>query len=358
MASSRAADPIITLWSQVLRLSTAQQFDLFVRLGEYLNDRPAKATPIYTEAQARVRALGDLRLVCAGLERDPALGITVREYDEVASRDGLMLSGAVVRAFNGWENAKAALRGDAIPLTPRQSAKRRWSRRGQGASRPERLAVVREFLASKPPEVTKPAFDDWARAENAKRASSAPQLVLSSAIQRGCSLRWPAILAAAGGEQPLTLTDADYPIFIPISMASILTGDSQAIGVRRGFPLPVADSGYCRLWLRDDVLAYRDGTPVPERALFSMQADLVFTADLAALLGRPAAWVRKLVRTEAWEQGRIPKPCTVITGVAIVWWRSEVDRFVEASAQSAAPAVGPLPDKRPDQGAKQAKYSG
>lgn len=265
MTSPRDDDPIGSLWYRVVRLPPAQQLDLFARLGDYLDDRPAKPSPLYANAKARARALNDLRRVCAELRRDPKMGITTREYDVVARRNGLLLSGAVVRAYNGWENAEAVLMGEQIPRTPQQNANRRAARRWH--TRAERLEMVRRFLQSGASDLSRRAYNDWADAENAKGDSGAERLVCANAIQQGSGgLRWPEIIGAARLCEPVALPDAAYPLFVSIGMVASLTGESQLVERRREFPQPVADSGNGRVWLRDDIIAYRDNDAVPKRA--------------------------------------------------------------------------------------------
>lgn len=310
----------------MVRLPPAQQIDLFARLGEYLDERPAKSTPVYANARAQARALADLRRVCAELGRDPKTGITAREYDALAKRDGLMRAGAVLRAYNGWENAEAVLMGETIPRTPQQNAKQRNARRGH--SRSERLAMVRKFLASNPSETTLRAYDEWAVDENAKRESGDPWLLTSGSIRfQSGGLRWSEVLATDRGEEVPALAESEYPFLITKSMVASLTHSSRDITCRQDFPVPVATSSNCRLWLRDDILAYCAGKPVPARKSFSMQTDVLFTQDLAARLGVGTNRVARLVHTQEWLRGKIPEPCATAKDAAIVWWRSDVDRF-------------------------------
>jgi hypothetical protein len=329
MTSPRDADPIGSLWRQVVRLPPAQQLDLFARLGDYLDDRPAKLTALYVNAKARARALADLRRVCADLGRDPKIGITVREYDAIAKRDGLMLSGTVLRAYNGWENAEAVLRGEEIPRTPQQMARLREARQ-QGHTREERFAMIREFLASSPPKTTRCAYDEWAVEANAKRQAGDPLLVTSAAIARQSGGGgWPALVALARGENAPALAEAEYPLFISVGLVASLLGSSQVVADREDFPRPVARSSYCRIWLRDEVIAYRDGKRFDLRPSFWMQRDLLFTRDIAARLGLAERSVRRRVQQQDWLRGRIPEPCAESEHVVIVWWRRDVESFFE-----------------------------
>ncbi len=98
--------------------------------------------------------------------------------------------------------------------------------------------------------------------------------------------------------------------------------------------------GRCNLWLRDDVLAYRDEKSVEDRPPYWMQSDLLFTKDVAKRMGVSAARIARLVRNQEWLRGRIPEPCVVGIRVVTVWWRHDVERFLEELGAAASDHSG------------------
>lgn len=322
------SDPLRTIWRRVVDLPPREQLELYVRLRDYLG-QVAPRSALDDELTTRRQADEHLRRACVELGRAPSDRLTVKDYDEVAQRLSLMPAQAVGRAFGSWNTALEVLAGRRMPQTARQIAVRRAAPRG--TDRSEHLQMLRGFLATEPRAPTMAAYRDWALEQNRRRTPvGEPRLLPAAIIARGGGLSWSELIARARGAEPEESTRESYPIFVALRQVARITNEAYTVVYRRGFPRPVAFSGHAQFWRRDDVFAYCDGGVIPEAEAFALQDELIFTADIARLLGVTTRVVATRVRRQGWQRGLLPEPCAVIPNVQSVWWRKDVAAWIAA----------------------------
>jgi predicted DNA-binding transcriptional regulator AlpA len=322
------SDPLRSIWRRVVDLPPKEQLELYVRLRDYLGEL-APRSALDDQLGTRRQAGEHLRRACVELGRAPSDRLTVKDYDEIAQRLSLMPAQAVGRAFGSWKTAREVLAGRRMPQTARQIAVRRGAPRG--TDRSEHLKMLRGFLATEPRAPTMAAYRDWALEQNRRSTpGDEPRLLPAAILARSRGLRWTELVTLARGQASDAPVAESYPIFVALRQVARITGEAYTAVYRRGFPRPVAFSGHAQFWRRDDVFAYRDGRLIAEAEAFALQEELLFTADIAGLLGVTSSAVATRVRRHGWQRGLLPEPCAVIPNVQSVWWRKDVAAWIAA----------------------------
>jgi predicted DNA-binding transcriptional regulator AlpA len=333
-------DPLRSVWRRVVNLPPGEQLELYVRLRDYLGEL-APRSALDEELETRRQANEHLRRACAELGRAPSDRLTVKDYDEIAQRLSLMSAQAVGRAFGSWKTALEVLAGRRMPQTARQIEERRGAPRG--TDRSEHLKMLREFLATRPRAPTMAAYRYWALEQNRTLTpGEEPRLLPASILARSRGLRWAELVALARGQASDAPVAESYSIFVALRQVARITGEAYTVVYRRGFPRPVAFSGHAQFWRRDDIFAYRDGRMIPEAEAFALQEELLFTADIARLLGMTTRVVATCVRRQGWQRGLLPEPCAVIPNVQSVWWRARVEEWLASRPENGS-AFNPSP---------------
>jgi predicted DNA-binding transcriptional regulator AlpA len=338
------SDPLRSIWRRVVDLSPREQLELYVRLRDYLGEL-APRSALDDELGTRRQADEHLRRACAELGRAPSDRLTVKDYDEVAQRLSLMPAQAVGRAFGSWKTALEVLAGRRMPQTARQIDARRGAPRG--TDRGEHLKMLGEFLATGPRAPTMAAYRNWALEHNRRLApGDEPRLLPAAILARSGGLRWSELVALACGQASDGPVAESYPIFVALRQVARITGAAYTVVYRRGFPRPVAFSGHAQFWRRDEVFAYRDGGVIPGAEAFALQEELLFTADIARMLGVTSSAVATHVRRQGWQRGLLPEPCSVIPNVQSVWWRAEAEKWLASRPTNGLPLTTARQHKR------------
>ena len=84
--------------------------------------------------------------------------------------------------------------------------------------------------------------------------------------------------------------------------------------------------GGSKAYVLEDLLAYRDGKPFPQRQEGSFQQSLVEMSEVAADLKVTIGTARTYVNRELWHL--IPKPAGRV-GQSRYWWRAEFEAWVK-----------------------------
>ncbi len=139
------------------------------------------------------------------------------------------------------------------------------------------------------------------QAEARQPASPSPTLphALSGTITTGLGLCWSECLRVARGEVALAearpkhvrrRTEGGGPDDL-VSLAGIrllfaLTPEqAEYLANRSGFPVPVLVVGANRMWIRSDVVAFKEGRPFPAREENELRERYYVASEVAALLG-------------------------------------------------------------------------
>jgi hypothetical protein len=323
----------------------------------------------------RAEALDDLAAAARELGVPPGEWPGVEEYQRVAKQLGLRYSSQqIIRRWDYWDDAGAALVGKRISETPKQRAIRRVSS-GRRRTHEEYLAGLRDWLAPTPASRTEDDYDAWANAENARRGPALLPYVGASAVQQGLALSWRWALAVASHELELPeaqqryldeLIEAAGPLALvgTVGVALILgvgLSYAQELTRRPGFPAPAAQLGRVRAWYRTDVESHHAGKPAPKRSAGELNDRLMASAEVREPLGlRADAFIAAIHRRHF---HRVPPPAGSVSQTHY-WLRENVEQWMaehpERLAENRRRRQGSRanrPAKSPPTGAERTKKS-
>jgi predicted DNA-binding transcriptional regulator AlpA len=329
-------DPMISAKAQRLLnavladLPRAEQLALFARLRAYLGEGVGAENDLDRLLERQTLALTCLGRVYRHLSRPRAERLMVREYEALVAELELPMSrSAVVRAWASWDNAVDAFRGEPIRLTPRQRESRRQASRTV-VDQAELLLPLKCFLESNPSRVDSPAYNAFAKEWNRRRLPREPHAYASTRLQNG-GWGFAQLVAQARGEPPAEPPDDRYPELVSSGLATRLARLPTRTSVRsKPFPHPVAVVATRRLWLRDEVIAFRDRQPWPKHEPLWMQDELLGPEELARATGLSRAMVSNRMKDRTWEFGQLPVPwiTDLPQSLPFIWRRSDVDAWL------------------------------
>jgi predicted DNA-binding transcriptional regulator AlpA len=316
-------------------LPRRDQLALFAQLRAYLGDEDlGREDPHDTQIEAQKLVIECLERAAVYHKLNVATEVlTAAHYREAKRALDLPLGlTQVIRVCGRWRAAQAIVRGNWIPETARQQRLRaRLYRRRRSDA--DYLDGPRAFLATAPRPAGVRAYDAWVR-EQRQKGTMWPG---SATIRKQLGRPWSEILAAAPSGQFPALDEQTLPEFIPAATAARILGLTDATLLKNPtYPTHVLMGGNAVLYLSEDILAFREGRPVPKRNAASYQARYLRADELAQMLGfsNPES-VYQLLSRKLYHL--IPKPSIRVPGVAVLWLRSDVERFIpQREARGAA----------------------
>lgn len=268
----------------------------------------------------------------------PAGGVpTVHQYDPTARDLGLLSSQQIIRAFGRWSNATRALRGERMPETPEQRA-RRLGTTGKQRSHEDYLTGVRLWLDSSAESDALKSYDMFVDAYNKERDEGELPLVRGNSIRAAFGLSWTEILSVVRGETELAAAvearrdrarrEAGSIGLIGNQGVALLLGHvstaTPQLVKEPGFPTAVARVGKTPVWLLSDIDAYSAEQVVPTRHEGEMQDELIESPELAEALGIQLNSLHAQIHRGLW--GTVPPPGATVGG-RHVWRRVDVDAW-------------------------------
>jgi predicted DNA-binding transcriptional regulator AlpA len=311
-------------------LPRAEQLAFFTRLRAYLGDGVGAENDQDRLLERQALALTCLGRIYRHLGRPLTERLMVREYEALVAELELPMSrSAVVRAWGSWDNAVDAISGEPLRLTPRQRETRREASLiviDQG----ELILPLKRFLESNPVRVDIPAYNAFAKEWNRRKAPQEPYAYASTRLQNTGS-GFAQLVAQARGEPQAEPLDDEYPELVSCGMATRIARLPSRASVRsKGFPHPVAVVATRRLWLRDEVVAFRDREPWPKHEPLWMQDEILGPEELARATGLSRAMVSNRMKDRRWELGQLPVPwvTNLPQSLPFIWRRSDVDAWL------------------------------
>ena len=317
-------------------------------LSEYLAQGGAAETEADRQVRLRIEALDAMQRAAEHLGLPEGKAPSGPQYDEAQAALGLLKRNKVIRAYGRWENACNALTGGWVPETPAQRALRE-STSGRRRNAVAYLEGIRRWLKeSGGSSPTVRNYDAYRKAHNAATAEGALPLVTSGAILSAFpGLRWPEIVAGAQEGHDLTAlvqqrgngSLARVPSGSLVGakeVAAVLGERRQGVAARAGrpgFPHPVARVSGNRAWIVDDIRAHAQGKQFPERHENGMQARVIDSNELAAMLGTSADMVRTWLSKG--DMRRLPPPEESRVGAQYYWLREKVEGWLRDHPASA-----------------------
>jgi hypothetical protein len=179
---------------RVYSLSRADQRRLFATLSAYLGEGAAKDSKVEKQITRRADALDAIRAVAEHLGRGEGETLTGAEFNEGAKAIGLKWSSQqIIRAWQSWRQAIHAYRGEWVRETPGQRALRRATS-GRRRGYEDRIASLRDWLATQPASTTRHDYDRWRADTNLQRiARDEPPHLGSQGILASSPLKWDAL---------------------------------------------------------------------------------------------------------------------------------------------------------------------
>lgn len=282
-------------------LSRKDQIRVYNDVLQYLERETDAPVPrISKERQEREDMLGAVRAVAEHLgliDRAP----TVAEFDQASTKLGLGIrSGVVIRVWGRWRFVGHAL----LDINKRQSpAQRELQRRTSGRKRNNEqfLTGVREWLDTDPDSTRMTDYDNYTAQANDEGRE--PPLVTAGAVKMGLNLSWETALRIAGGKTNLSdeylskqreIIDRTDPLrLVTIPETALLLGVHRRVAdnLRRDpdGPTVVGNIGNGDVFYKEDVLAYRNGEPLPVHLEGEIQNVVWDGTQIAHLLGIKAS---------------------------------------------------------------------
>jgi hypothetical protein len=317
-------------------LTTRAQLRAFEVIREYLGEE-IKETEADREIDERQAALEVMRRVAEELGLPEGQAPTTTQFDEVSKRLGLGWSTSRVgRAWVKWRFACEAFIGYRVRRTARHRALM-TANTGKRRAHEDYLTAIRLWLDTNPPAVLTEAYNDWAREFNEALPTGQPPVMGWDTIDRVLRVSFADVIRAARGE--IELSDcprkgSDHrKEYGPLVSANWIAGerdltDHQArhITSRHDFPKPVVKLSGNRAWLKEDVEAYFNGRPFPEREELELQDEFMSMADLAAVMGKPPDRLKSQTMRRPEQAG--------LVGRKRYWRRDEVERWLKDEQRS------------------------
>lgn len=284
----------------------------------------------------RAGAIEALEAVAKHLKLPPGRAPTPTEFDEAARVLGLDWNRSrVTRAWGRWRFAKSAFLGEPMSESSDQRDQRlgprRRKRRHEG-----HLDGVQLWLKTKPQSFSIDSYNAWAKDYN-ERANGAPLVVTrGNSVSIALGLTWRDAVRFAKGE----ITQAEgrppgkrprqqfsrgpYDFVSQRHLSQMFGKDDYALGrvlSSPGFPPPALVMQRVRLWVRQDIEAFQNGRPFPERDPKEIRALYLTRKEVAALTGLTMDSV-------SYGQRGVPG-AAVYVGPVQLWLRSEVETWLK-----------------------------
>jgi predicted DNA-binding transcriptional regulator AlpA len=346
VASKPATRELGRVFERFLDLTPADQLHAYRAIRNHLADRvrETKRDRIVAEKEEAVAALAAVAAhlsLPAGEAPTPAqFDAAARELDLKCARGVKWDRSRVRRAWGRWRFAKDAFLGREPSRAA--SPRGRWRRQTHEGRR----RAIKLWLATEPEDVSSAAYGAWAREYNdTLPPDELPVPISAATISRGLNKTWPDLIRVGRGE--ITEAEArprhkrtverycrgphDLVVFEDLEKILRRSGHGVvALSRRPDFPPPVIILTGIRLWLRDDVKAYKAGrrwTPEENDRQRDSLRHLYLTVDEVKELTGFNRHHLKL--------GLDGMPHAVVKlGARLLWLRSEVEAWVRKRGQS------------------------
>lgn len=308
-------------------LGRAQQLEVYQAVRDYLGDGVGVETSSSKLLDGQALALDCLERAYAHLALDKQAKLTGRSYDLVAEQLDLPLTAkAIGEHFVSWRTAIDAYRGERIPRTAKQRVFTSAANINRHDPALARFAL-QTFLDSDPPSTTHREYMRWAHRYNALNPEGrVPASSCSIGEAIGLLTLSEAVRLLRGQPVKTSWDDEDFGDLVASLDAARLSGQkTTAIVERWGFPAPVV-SVPIRFWLKEDVIAFRTGQPLPGVDREALAREAMTSADVAVRLGVETHYVEMLARKRAFHH--VP-PRWIIHRQTSLWKRSEVEAWLE-----------------------------
>jgi predicted DNA-binding transcriptional regulator AlpA len=341
-----APQDLTLLLQRFQQLPPREQFTAYREIRDQLAGRITE-TKRDRIVRRKAEAIDAIAAVAAHLDLPVGTAPTPSQFDSVAKELGLGWNRSLVRrSWGRWRDAKAAFLNEP---SVKAVAKRTMRMSGLGRARNYEppLRCVELWLASKPKGTSPQAYIDWADAYNDGLPKEAVH-VLKTAAAVGRSLRttWPDVVALARGE--ITEAQARPPkerrreqfargghdLISASEVQEILetsVSGFQAEAGRADFPAPVILVEAGRLWLREDIIAYKGGrrfSPEENAKKYNVLRPLYLTIGEVIALGVSRYYA------ESGAKGA-PRPA-LIRGRTRLWLRAEVEEWLDTRRAASA----------------------
>jgi hypothetical protein len=269
------------------------------------------------------------------------------QFDRAATELGLdWTSARVIRVWERWRLALEVFKGEreARSFIGRDfHAAQDWSRKNLE----EPIGGVKLWLRSRPQHETTSAYDEFAKAHNASKASADKRLRSSPAVSNALRLHWPNVIAVARGKISLTAArEQELAELLPkdtseailgLSGASRLLKRSEtavrtAFGQRRHFPVPVAVIGSQRTWLYEDLKLYKRGLATPKRSKGELQYLYMDATELRTRLKLSAGALQRRIKEKRWDL--VPRPQGAVAVGVPYWLRRGVEDWLRVKGKA------------------------
>jgi predicted DNA-binding transcriptional regulator AlpA len=324
------------LLQRFFALAPREQLAAYRAIRDYLATR-IHETKRDRLVETRAAALDALASVASHLKLEPGVAPTPREFDAGARDLGLDWNRSrVARAWGRWRFAKEAFAGGRLRDSADQRARRRATA-GRARTQEAALVAVRLWLATHPPKETVRDYEAWAEEHNDKLAPGDLPLPNATTIRKRIPITWRDIIRV--GRDEITVKQGRPPrehvrrrhahgehhLISVLGVSEILAhGDGYDIRKeisKPSFPRPVVALNRVRLWLRDDVVAYKKGRPFPERKQNELRYLYLTTPEVLQATGLSRSGLGNGAHG-------VPSPA-IQAGSINLWLRSEVDAWLK-----------------------------
>ncbi|HEX5375918.1 MAG TPA: hypothetical protein VFW48_07145 [Solirubrobacterales bacterium] len=269
------------------------------------------------------------------------------QFDQAADELGLDWSSArVIRTWERWRLAVEVFKGEREA----RSFIGRDFHAAQDRSRKnleEPIRGVKHWLRSRPTLTTTAAYNQFAKAHNASKASADKRLRSSRAVSVALRLYWPNVIAVARGEISLTAArEQELAELLPKDTSEAILGlpgasrllkrsetaVRTAFEQHRHFPVPVAVIGSQRAWLYEDVKLYKRGLATPKRSEGELQYLYMDATELRTRLKLSAGALQRRVNEKRWDL--VPRPQGAVAVGVQYWLRREVEDWLRVKGKA------------------------
>lgn len=338
---------ISTLVRRVLALPDLAKFEVFNALAEDLGVELGKSSREQQRALARKEALEALLTVAEHLGLPAGEAPTMPQFDQAATELGLDWNSArVIRVWERWRLAQEVFRGErrAGSLLGRDfHAAQNRSRK----NKEEPIRGVKYWLRSRPQQESAVAYDEFAKAHNARKGAEQKRLRSAGAVKQTLGLRWPSVIAVARGQFSVRAArEHELAELLPKATTNAILGLPGAVrllgraegAVRRAsqqsrnFPVPVAVIEGHRAWLYDDLKRYKRGLAAPKRSEAELQFLYMDAPELRTRLNLSSVAFRRRVNEQRWDL--VPRPEGAVAAMVPYWLREKVEDWLRVKGKA------------------------
>lgn len=323
-------------------LSPKEQLVVYRAMRDHLAARlrETKRDRVVEERAAAIAALevvtGHLKLASGVAPTPTQFDAAARALDLRCERGRRWNRSRVGRAWGKWRFAKETFLGRGLPDSSDQRARRR-AVAGRARTQEAALVAIRLWLATKPAKETVRDYETWSEEHNDVLKAGELPLPNATTIRKRIPITWPDILRFARDEISLEQgrpprehvrrrhVHGDHNLVSAAGVREILTGPAREqvkhVLSKPSFPTPVVVLNRVRLWMRDDVIAYEEGRPFPERTENELRRIYLATPEVMKAVGLSRSGL---------EHGAygIPSPA-IKAGSINLWLRSEVEEWLK-----------------------------